>query len=171
MSASKKQKTVHDSGIYIESDSEDSAFESAYPHNDDKKKDRNQKDSKQKLGDATEPAPHDYICIHRPFFDVEGENWVSWTNNPSAHVEESEVGSKLYKPIFDQEVKDGIYKAPPEQHKEHKWVMMWDAWLKTDVLERKAKYCDPDNFGMYLYNDWRGWGMQEIGENMVCKQG
>jgi hypothetical protein len=32
---------------------------------------------------------------------------------------------------------------------------------------RRSTYCDPDNFGMYIYNDFNGWGLQELMENLV----
>jgi hypothetical protein len=44
---------------------------------------------------------------------------------------------------------------------------MWGAWLRYDGFCRRAKYCDPDNFNMHLYTDWKGWGMQEIIDNAV----
>ncbi|KAF1942002.1 hypothetical protein EJ02DRAFT_376613 [Clathrospora elynae] len=165
MSPSKKQKTARDSAIFLNSDSDssESAFESVRPH----KNNKSSKASKnQKTGD---PAHHDYICIHRPFFDVEGANWLAWSNDPFSHVEKKDVWSKLYKPSFDAENQAGIYNAPAHEHKDHKWVIMWDAWLKTDLLNRKAKYCDPDAFGLTMYNDWRGWGMQEIVENTMLE--
>jgi hypothetical protein len=171
MPPAKKQKTAPDSGVFVESsDSEESAFESVRPHKNDKSSNQNTSEDKDKnIGSTTsgDPAPHAYICVHRPFFDVESENWLAWTTNPSVHLSEKEdVVEKLYKPCYEKSKK--IYKLPAAEHPEHKWLMMWGAWLKADVLSRKAKYCDPDAFGMHLYNDWQGWGMQEIGENMVC---
>jgi hypothetical protein len=170
MPPAKKQKTARDSGVFVESsDSEDSAFESMHPHKNDKHKGDKTKSKNggtTTSGKSDDPAPYSYVCVHRPFFDVEAQNWVTWTEDPSSHLsEKKDVVERLYKPCYEQSKK--IYKAPASEHPEHKWVMMWGAWLKADVLSRKAKYCDPDAFGMYLYNDWQGWGMQEIGENMV----
>jgi hypothetical protein len=169
MPPAKKQKTARDFGGFVESsDSEESAFESVRPHKNDKSS--NSKSSRSKNKDttqSTDPAPYAYICVHRPFFDVESENWLAWTTNPSAHLSEKEdVVEKLYKPCYEKSKQ--LHKLPAAEHPEHKWVMMWGAWLKAEVLSRKAKYCDPDAFGMHLYNDWQGWGMQEIGENVVC---
>jgi len=177
MRSAKKQKTARDSGIFLEgsgSESSDSAFESVRPNKNDKQKSAKSKDGtstdKNQSDKPANPAPHDYVCIPHPFFDIEGRNWLNWTSDPDAYIEDkSEIFDKLYKPIDDKFRKDGIYKAPPSKFPEHKWVMMWDAWLKADLLGRKAKYCDPDSFGMYLCNDWRGWGMQEIMENMMIE--
>ena len=33
--------------------------------------------------------------------------------------------------------------------------------------ERRATYTDPDNFDMYIYNDFHGYGFQELLENLV----
>jgi hypothetical protein len=171
MPPSKKQKRARDSGVLVESsDSEESAFESIHqPKNEKKNSQKNAKNNDKDTSTSDksdDAAPHDYICVHRPFFDVEAQNWVAWTEDPSSHHEEKkDIVEYLYKPEFEKSKK--IYKAPASEHLEHKWVMMWGAWLKTDILGRKAKYCNPDNLGMYIYNDWHGWGMQEIGENVV----
>lgn len=176
MPSAKRQKTPRDSGVFVknsDSDSSDSAFESVRRHKNDKSKNKKSNNDNGKNASSpkkpADPAPHDYICIHRPFFDVEGANWLAWSTNPSSHLDNEEIFTKRYQPIFEQEVKDGIFKAPPSTHPNHKWVMMWSAWLKTDLLGRKAAYCDPNMFGMYLYNDWHSWGMQEICENMVSR--
>ncbi|KAF1834549.1 hypothetical protein BDW02DRAFT_568937 [Decorospora gaudefroyi] len=158
MPPAKKQKTAGDAGVSVESNSKDPANESSHPH----KNDKNKKSSKP--GDPKDPAPHDYICFHRPLFDVESANWLA----PDS-LEGNELVKQVYKPGFAQEEKDNVYKAAPSEHKDHKWVIMWEAWLKTDILGRKARYCNPDNFGMYLCNDWQGWGMQEIGENVMIE--
>ena len=146
MPQAKKQKTVHDSGVFLEesgSESSDSAFETVRIHKNDKEegaKSKNNSTDETQSSKPANPAPYDYVCIPHPFFDVEDRNWLNWTLDPDAYIEdELEVFEKLYKP-----------------------------WLKVDLLGRKAKYCDPGGFGMELYQDWQGWGVQEILENMVC---
>ena len=48
-----------------------------------------------------------------------------------------------------------------------KWIAMWKTWtMKCDWM-RRGSYCDPDNFGMYIHNDFFGYGIQELVENMV----
>ena len=44
---------------------------------------------------------------------------------------------------------------------------MWDAWLQLDGFCHRAKYCDPDNFNMFLESHWKGYGMQEVLDNLV----
>ncbi|RMZ74369.1 SAP domain-containing isoform 1 [Pyrenophora seminiperda CCB06] len=141
MPPTKRQKTNRDSG-------------GPAKQNTNKKSSDNNKDASSSE-ESTKPEPHDYICIHRPFFDVEAEDLLA---NPDSYSREKELFDKRYKPIFEQEVKDGIYKASPSEHKDHKWVMI-----------RKSNYCDPDAFGMNLYTDWRGWGMHEIMGNMMIE--
>ncbi|KAI8934718.1 hypothetical protein NX059_008407 [Plenodomus lindquistii] len=112
-------------------------------------------------------APYEYICIHRPFFDLEGENWRQSKNGEAELLEDEEIYAQMGKPIFEAEKKAGIWQAPAAEHPEHKWVMMYSAYEKYDLQARKAKYCDPDMFNMYLYNDWHGWGLQECIENQL----
>ncbi|EMD69225.1 hypothetical protein GGP41_004763 [Bipolaris sorokiniana] len=176
MPPAKKQKSSRHSGVSTQdahSDSSDSAFESVRPRKNNKRKstesasDESQNASKRV--ELEKLAPYDYVCIPRPLFDVEGENWLTWSINPSAHVEEEDVYNKLYKPKWEQEKKDGVYMSPPENHPGRKWVMMWGAWLKRNFLIQKAEYCDPDNFHMHIYTDWTSWGIIEIGENMMIE--
>lgn len=35
---------------------------------------------------------------------------------------------------------------------------------------RRASYCNPDNFGMHIYNDWEAWGLQELMDDLVGVQ-
>ena len=167
MPPAKKQKATRDSDGH----SSDSAFESAKPRKIDKGKNAKSKGDKSQNSsvskESKDPEPYDYICISRPFFDVKAENWLTWSNDPDAHLDEDDLFDEMYKPILEQEKKDSIFKSPPEKHPEHKWVMMASAWLKLDWLCRKARYCDPDLFGLSLYTDWKAWGLVEILENTV----
>ncbi|KAF1851941.1 uncharacterized protein K460DRAFT_373832 [Cucurbitaria berberidis CBS 394.84] len=175
MSSSKRQKIASDSGIYLQSDNEESSCTEEGGTRCLRRKQRckapfakaniTQLPNEQ----AKTPNAYDYICFHRPLFDVDGANWRAWSDGKAERLEEEDLFDKLYKPGFDAETEAGIFKAPPSEHKNHKWVIMWDAWLKKDLLTRKAKYCDADEFGMNMYNDWMGWGMQEIVENMMIE--
>ncbi|KAF2847709.1 hypothetical protein T440DRAFT_500905 [Plenodomus tracheiphilus IPT5] len=126
-----------------------------------------QKGSDGKTVKGPDPTPYEYICMNRPFFDVDGENWRHWEDGKAERLEREEIVEKLSKTIFQKEEEAGIWRAPAAQHPGHKWIIMWSAYLKYDLLCRKAKYCDPDNFNMYLCNDWHGWGLQEIIENQL----
>lgn len=44
---------------------------------------------------------------------------------------------------------------------------MDETWMIMTEWYRRASYCDPDNFDMYIYNDWCAWGLQELQENLV----
>jgi hypothetical protein len=44
---------------------------------------------------------------------------------------------------------------------------MWDAWLQFDGFCKRAKYCDSDNFNMFLHSDWEACGMQEVLDSLV----
>lgn len=90
--------------------------------------------------------PHDYICIDRPMFDKRNDPKAKSTDKP----------------------KDSLWKKPASEHPEWPWVMMWQSWTIRCDWNRFMTYRDPDNFGMYIYNDWFGYGIQELQENLVC---
>jgi hypothetical protein len=102
-------------------------------------------------------------------FDVDGENWRMWSEGKAERLEGNELYTQIYKPAHIEENEKQIFGAPPSKHMDHKWKIIWSAWLRFDSFCRRAKYCDPDAFDMTLYTDWKGWGMQEIVDNAVCQ--
>lgn len=50
---------------------------------------------------------------------------------------------------------------------DEKWVCMWDTWKRRYNMKIRASYTDPDNFGMVIFNDFAGYGLQEMIENVV----
>jgi hypothetical protein len=95
-----------------------------------------------------EKKPYEYICFHRPLFDVDGENWRKWSEGKAERLESNEVYKQLYTPGHNEEKKKHTFAGSPSEHKDHKWVIMWSAWLKFKGFCRRAKYCDPVAFGM-----------------------
>lgn len=96
----------------------------------------------------------------RPRFDYEIENRITDEHD------EDEV-REWYANSFDAENRAGVILEPIEDHPEHKWCMIWDGYNMFLDYSRRSKYCCPDNFGMYIYNDWEGWGYQELLQNFV----
>lgn len=52
---------------------------------------------------------------------------------------------------------------------DHKWVLMRRSWIKLCDASREASYRSPDNFGMYIYNDFEGYGLLEMVENFIVE--
>lgn len=192
MASSKRQKTgLRDSGVFLDSDSDGTTASSPRLHkgrnvlgetsgNDRTKRTSPTSSEKRKESDkaAVESVdsdkgedPYRYICFHRPFFDVDGENWRAWSDGKAERLDRGDLARQIYKPGFEKEKAEGIVdpRTPAKEHPGHKWVIMRDAWVKFDLLSRKGKYCDPFSFGAELLsNHWHGYGMQEVVENAVC---
>lgn len=58
---------------------------------------------------------------------------------------------------------------PAAEHPEWKWTLMDQTWSIVTEWQRRTDYCQPDNFAMYIYNDWYGYGLQELQENLVSR--
>jgi hypothetical protein len=56
---------------------------------------------------------------------------------------------------------------PASEHPDWKWVMMNETCSIVSEWLRRADYCQPDNFGMHIYSDFFGYGLQELQENLV----
>ena len=56
---------------------------------------------------------------------------------------------------------------PASEHPDWEWVVIDKTWTIVTEWHRRMDYCNPDNFDMYIYNDWYGYGLQELQENLV----
>lgn len=95
----------------------------------------------------------------RPHFDCKMEF--------REELEGDEIYEK-YAEEFKKAEDSGIHNQPATEHKEWNWVIMWNGFKTYMDYRRRANYCDPDRFGMYIYNDWSGYGLMELMENLVC---
>lgn len=68
---------------------------------------------------------------------------------------------------LEEENKKGIIIEPASEHKNWKWVMMWESWKTVCEYQRRSKYCYPDLFSMHIYNDFRSYEPIELIENLV----
>ncbi|KAI1078066.1 hypothetical protein F5B20DRAFT_582593 [Whalleya microplaca] len=105
--------------------------------------------------------PYEYYCINRPFFDVENENNEKEDDD---QLDEDELIDKFNE---NARSKDNIATNPAAEHPEYKWISMWETWKLYADLKRRATYTNPDNFGMYIYNDFHGYGLQELVESTL----
>ncbi|KAK6863795.1 hypothetical protein PG995_000323 [Apiospora arundinis] len=96
-----------------------------------------------------------YYCIARPRFDFEDE-----ANEEGADEEDAE---ERYLAQRDK----NLLGKPIAEHPEHKWVAFWQTWKLFVNWHEGAQWCDADAFGMYVYNDFQGYGLQEVVERML----
>lgn len=60
-----------------------------------------------------------------------------------------------------------VWRKPSSEHPEWKWVMLRESFDLLDAAHKDVDKRDPDVFGMYIYNDFLGYGIIEVLENMV----
>lgn len=70
-----------------------------------------------------------------------------------------------YNAMVEDKTGPGI--KPVAMFPDHAWVSMWKSRMIASDNTRLASYRCPDNFGMYIYNHFFGYGMQELIENQV----
>jgi hypothetical protein len=99
--------------------------------------------------------------MHRPHFEYKVDNHA--LDKP----EEFDDLHEKYKKDFDSANESGIILQPAKDHPEWKWVIMWEGFKNFIDYRRRSNYCDPDRFGMYIYNDFAGKGIMELLENLV----
>jgi hypothetical protein len=100
--------------------------------------------------------------MHRPRFDFEAENHLL-----GADAKEEDDFDEWYSSSTDANAKAGVILEPAKDHPERKWCIMWEGFKMVMDYRRRSHYCNPDDFGMYIYNDFEGRGYQELVENMV----
>jgi hypothetical protein len=102
--------------------------------------------------------------MHRPYFDWKIEYEQAEDENED---EDEDGGRGKYKKNFEEEEATGNIFQPATEHKEWKWTMLWEGWTTFRDFEQKIYFCNPDNFGMHIYNDWSGYGVTEAVENIL----
>ena len=113
--------------------------------------------------DSSDPPPYEYYCRPRPFFDFEKEND---DKDEDEQLEEDDLTDAYNESLGPEK---NIAKMPAANSPDHKWISMWRSWKKYCDLKRYTMYTDPDSFGMYIYNDFHGYGIQELVQNTVCE--
>ncbi|KAK3658006.1 hypothetical protein LTR56_000786 [Elasticomyces elasticus] len=98
--------------------------------------------------------PTDYLCIDRPCWHFEQEH---------SNSEEREDSIKIHEAYHSDPQTEARWLKPATDHPDWKWVMMKNAYSRSDDLRTKASYCDPEkNFDMYIYNDFHAYGVAEV---------
>lgn len=100
--------------------------------------------------------------MHRPHFTYKAEN-----READEDLDDDELHAK-YKKDFEEAIKSDIILEPAKDHPEWKWTILWAGFKAFSEYRRRSNYCCPDRFSMYIYNDFEGWGLQELMENQVC---
>jgi len=170
MPPKKKQRTGRDSSAATQEREEEQPSESDAPTEQSEEiqteptliEDKSSDDdpSLPELRDTSKIPQYEYIGIHRPYFDYKIENRIT-----NKHDEIY----KWYSKGFDADTRAGAILEPAKDHPEHKWCMIWKGYEMFMDYRRRSKYCSPDNFDMYICNDWEGWGYQELLQNFIAE--
>ena len=100
---------------------------------------------------------YDYVCIPRPFWDWEEENRKS--DSPLD-------GDKLAKK-YNKTYKGFRLDRKATSKPDYKWIMMRASHQSLHKGLHDVAKRNPDNFGMYVYNDFEGYGIVEVLENYL----
>ena len=92
-------------------------------------------------------GPYEYTCVTQPFWDYTEQRTDLRIHDDDDHRKLRIAYSKMVK-------KEPAAWTPAAKHPDRKWVMMKEACLRIDSIERRSSYCDDDNFPtMSLYTD------------------
>jgi hypothetical protein len=106
----------------------------------------------------TKRPPYEYYCMPRPLYDVTTEAHAKVDlYDESTMVDEFAIRRQYNK---DQGNNEGPGLDPLAEWPEHKWFGMWNTWCTIADMHRFTTYRDPDNFGMYVCNDFYGYGFR-----------
>jgi len=107
--------------------------------------------------------PYEYFCIPRPQWDLENEND---DRDEDEQLDEEEL-EELTETLRETHIK--ILHKPAAEQPDYKWIAMEKTWQLFLEWDRRQSYTNPDNFEMYIYNDFYGYGLQEMIENILVK--
>lgn len=95
-------------------------------------------------------APYEYICIDIPHSFLRSDEC-----NDDGDDDKNEP-------------RENIHGKLAKENPEWKWTMMWKSWEYMCDWVRESSYTNPDNFHMYVYNDFHGYGVLGLVERQVC---
>ncbi|KAH8693005.1 hypothetical protein BGW36DRAFT_302377 [Talaromyces proteolyticus] len=101
------------------------------------------------LNTATEPR---FILICRPYWDVEAENR---DKESEAHDEQHTCGT------------DCVCKAPANDFPQWTWAVSEEGLHTYELLKKQAFNRDQDAQGLYIYNDFTAYGINEVVDNWL----
>lgn len=104
---------------------------------------------------------YEYILMRRPIHDYEAEN--------EGKPEEDQLDEEELDELCMKEGKKIPHDTAASTMPENKWVLMRGAWIKYATVVRERGYRSPDALGMYIYNDFEGYGILELVETQVSR--
>ncbi|KAF1968411.1 hypothetical protein BU23DRAFT_558647 [Bimuria novae-zelandiae CBS 107.79] len=133
--------------------------------------------------------PFRYITVPRPQFDFEplpttpvnvaiGANTEVIQANGFENDDDvgddddgddEQAASEKFQKALDEDEKHDQLLKPVGEHNHRKWVMLKEGWSMFCDWKRRSGYCQPDFLAMYIYNDFYGYGIQELLENLLLK--
>ena len=113
--------------------------------------------------------PDEWICVDQPFWDFEYAHTHGSNDEASDEVDgdEDDGDGDLRGRYMREVVEQKIWGTPAAEKPGYKWKMVWDAWKQICELRVQEDYCDPDNFDMYIYNDFNSYGIVALIEMQV----
>jgi hypothetical protein len=115
---------------------------------------------------AVNPSPGvpEFVTLPRPVFDFEREY------DEDAREEMEEERPEEYKKLTDDfnEQAKIYFKKSPTDFPGWTWIISKKAHSMYTKWDIECQKRDQDRFGMHFYNDFSGYGVQEVFENIVC---
>ena len=102
-------------------------------------------------------------CLDRPHWGRE----INHEDDDEAEEDDDEAEEDDDDSSWKQSSGPKMWSKPAAEHPEWKWIMMWKSWQLLCDYSVRARYTLPDCFGMYIFNDFHGYGMIELAENAV----
>ncbi|KAJ5759710.1 hypothetical protein N7520_006866 [Penicillium odoratum] len=119
------------------------------------------------------PDAYDYICLCKPLNDSGYDEDDEWDDEDEDEEDEDKYEDK------EENVADKQKKVPCDNGEtcvcfkpaaelpEHSWVVTNASIHKLTALGIMTSLRRPDGFGMYISNDHYGFGVLEVGQNLV----
>jgi len=101
-----------------------------------------------------------FVTMPRPIWDFHRE----YDEDELEEMSEEEVEKLQMK--LDSEF-ETYFEKKPRDTPNWRWILSTSAYKLSQQLDREFQKRDQDRFGMYIYNDFTGYGIQEVLENWL----
>ena len=69
----------------------------------------------------------------------------------------------------EDESESSMFNKLAANHPEWPYTIMAESWRRLCDWTRRSSYCNPDLFSMYIYNDFHGYGILELLDNLIIE--
>lgn len=122
--------------------------------------------------DLSKKDPQEWICMDRPFWDFklapDLEDEEGGEREDEEEGDSDDEGPNSLRERYEKQViAKKLFAKPAAEFPQHKWKILWDAWMQIVNLTNQESYRQPDNFDIYMWSHHYNYAIMGLVEDSV----